>query len=199
MPSGTEAAGLPYRHRDDFLSPAELSFYHVLRQAVGSQFEICPKVNLWDLFFVARPNENRGAKGRIDRKHVDFVLCEPRTMRPVCAIELDDRSHQKAHRRQRDAFVDEVFATAGVPLLHVAAARSYSAVEISSQISELMQQTARSTTDDRNNQRASSTQCPKCGSKLVQRMASKGPNQGQPFLGCSAFPKCRHTEPVAPQ
>lgn len=38
--------------------------------------------------------------------------------------------------------------------------------------------------------------CPKCGSGLVLRIAKKGENAGNQFFGCSAFPKCRHTEPV---
>lgn len=43
----------------------------------------------------------------------------------------------------------------------------------------------------------STTTCPKCGSKLVERTARKGPNAGFSFLGCSAFPKCRHTQRLA--
>ena len=37
--------------------------------------------------------------------------------------------------------------------------------------------------------------CPICGSKLVLRTSKKGPNAGQEFYGCSAFPKCRFTKP----
>lgn len=36
--------------------------------------------------------------------------------------------------------------------------------------------------------------CPRCGSELVERQAKRGANAGNTFLGCSAFPKCRHTE-----
>jgi DNA topoisomerase-1 len=35
--------------------------------------------------------------------------------------------------------------------------------------------------------------CPDCGSKLVIRKGSRGP-----FLGCSKYPKCKHTEDVPP-
>ena len=42
---------------------------------------------------------------------------------------------------------------------------------------------------------SSSTTCPKCGSPLVQRTAKSGLNAGKPFLGCSGYPKCRHTAP----
>lgn len=38
--------------------------------------------------------------------------------------------------------------------------------------------------------------CPRCGSDLVLRIAKKGANVGSQFWGCSAFPKCRHTEPI---
>ena len=33
--------------------------------------------------------------------------------------------------------------------------------------------------------------CPKCGSPMVKRKASKGPTAGVEFFGCSNFPKCR--------
>lgn len=70
----------PYRVRDAFLSPAELSFYQVLCSVVGEQAAILSKVGLWDIFYVARPDENRRARAHIDRKHVDFLLCNPETM-----------------------------------------------------------------------------------------------------------------------
>ena len=38
--------------------------------------------------------------------------------------------------------------------------------------------------------RTSTDTCPKCGGKLVARTAK---NSGKQFLGCSNFPKCRHT------
>ena len=37
--------------------------------------------------------------------------------------------------------------------------------------------------------------CPRCGSVLVLRTARRGPNRGSRFYGCSAFPRCRFTEP----
>ena len=33
--------------------------------------------------------------------------------------------------------------------------------------------------------------CPKSNSEMVKRVAKKGQQQGQPFFGCSQFPKCR--------
>lgn len=34
------------------------------------------------------------------------------------------------------------------------------------------------------------SKCPNCGAALVERMG-----RGKPFVGCSAFPKCRYIEP----
>ncbi|MDZ7757764.1 NERD domain-containing protein [Rhodohalobacter sp.] len=42
----------------------------------------------------------------------------------------------------------------------------------------------------------STTVCPKCGSKLVERTAKRGRNAGSTFLGCENFPKCRFTRDV---
>jgi restriction system protein len=36
--------------------------------------------------------------------------------------------------------------------------------------------------------------CPRCRNALVERVAKRGPNSGNAFLGCSSFPKCRYTE-----
>jgi restriction system protein len=33
--------------------------------------------------------------------------------------------------------------------------------------------------------------CPRCGNDMVKRIAKQGPNAGEPFWGCSAFPQCR--------
>ncbi|OUS32020.1 hypothetical protein A9Q98_02385 [Thalassotalea sp. 42_200_T64] len=36
--------------------------------------------------------------------------------------------------------------------------------------------------------------CTSCGNKMLVRTAKKGPNSGNKFWGCSAFPRCRKTE-----
>ena len=52
-----EAEALPFRLRDDFLSGAEISFYHILLSAVGDTLTVCPKVNLGDVCLFLIPNE----------------------------------------------------------------------------------------------------------------------------------------------
>src|SRR6516162_8905241 len=131
----------PYALRDDFLSPAEQSFYQVLKSVVDGRLVICPKVALADLFFAKTGDarQNRVALNRIDRKHVDFLLCEPKTMRPVVGIELDDKSHDRPDRRERDAFVNGVFAAAKLAVVRILAQRGYQAAELNSLLREHLQ------------------------------------------------------------
>jgi restriction system protein len=38
--------------------------------------------------------------------------------------------------------------------------------------------------------------CPKCEREMVVRVASKGPNVGGKFWGCSQYPKCHSRLPI---
>ena len=121
---------LPYAVTDRFLSPAELSFYQVLRSLLSPEVVICPKVRLADVLFTRRPHENRAAMNRLQQKHLDFLICDAATMTPRIVIELDDASHQRADRQERDAFVDAAMRAAGLPIVHIKAARSYVPAEL---------------------------------------------------------------------
>ena len=46
-------------------------------------------------------------------------------------------------------------------------------------------------------EKKSTSGCPKCGSAMVMREASKGANKGSKFLGCSQYPQCRGVLSVA--
>jgi len=43
----------------------------------------------------------------------------------------------------------------------------------------------------------SDNQCPSCGSQLIVRVAKRGNNTGKKFIGCSGYPKCKFTKPIA--
>lgn len=130
----------PYGLRDDFLSAAEISFYHVLRSTLAADVTIVIKPRLSDILFVRQPHKNQGARNRIDRKHVDFLLCETATMTPRLVVELDDSSHQKPKTQGRDELVDGALKAAGLPILHVRAAKGYVPQELSAQIQQAIQQ-----------------------------------------------------------
>ncbi|MEM7602384.1 MAG: DUF2726 domain-containing protein [Verrucomicrobiota bacterium] len=137
----------PYGKRDAFLSPAEISFFHVVKLILPPEYHLITKIRIGDLVYVKRPHENQGARNRIDRKHIDFVVCDAKTMDPVLAIELDDKSHQRKDRAERDAFVDGVFETAGIPLVHIPAAKGYQVDEIRRVLREVWLSEERSSQD----------------------------------------------------
>jgi len=126
---------LPYRKMDQLLTPAERSFYEVLRRIIGDDLHLFVKVRLADLVWLPHDIENRQAHvNRVASKHIDFVLCDPHTLAPVLAVELDDSSHAARHRQQRDALVNEVLRTVGLPLLRVPVKRSYVPDEVADHI-----------------------------------------------------------------
>jgi hypothetical protein len=131
---------LPYRKTDHLLTPAERSFYAVLQRILGDELRLFVKVRLADLVWLPHDVENRQAHvNRVAAKHIDFVLCDPRTLAPVLAVELDDSSHAAPHRQQRDALVNEVLRTVGLPLLRVPVRRSYVPSEVADDIRRAIQ------------------------------------------------------------
>ncbi|WP_188115137.1 DUF2726 domain-containing protein [Salinicola endophyticus] len=114
---------LPYAAQPQLNSAAEQVFLLAVTRAVGSDAMIACKVRIADVLQVRlrkrHPRDQRWWRyfRLISSKHVDIVLCEPLGGRILAAIELDDRSHLRRDRRRRDRFVDDAFASAGVPLL----------------------------------------------------------------------------------
>ena len=113
----------------------------MLRAAVGDRALVFTKVNLADLFFVATGDhrQNRALANRVDRKHVDFLVCDLKSVRPIFALELDDASHARADRKTRDELVAAVFAAAGLPLLRVPVKTGYAPQEIQSLLNPYLQ------------------------------------------------------------
>jgi hypothetical protein len=119
-----QADPLPYSARKYFFSAAERSFYEVLRR-LAPDHTVFAKVRLADLVYVSKGTGSwQSHFNRINRKHVDFVLCN-RDLAPVVAIELDDSSHDAEEREARDEFVDQVLASAALPIVHIRARRAY--------------------------------------------------------------------------
>jgi hypothetical protein len=118
-------AAFPYLARPSLVTKNEMRFYAALRRAVGTQFTVALKVRLADIINCQGEAWSMGYGRLIAQKHIDFLLCDPATLRVVLALELDDRSHARPERRLRDLFVDGALGAAGVPLVRVRAAASY--------------------------------------------------------------------------
>jgi hypothetical protein len=182
----------PYHQVDEFISAAELNFFFNLKAVVGDSAHIFSKVKLSDLFYAKTGDfgKNRSYTNKIDRKHVDFLLCDSKTLKPILGVELDDKSHQRADRQERDDFVNHLFEAAKLPLLHVSVQRGYSQNELKAKLSTYLS-SKQINSEQPIQVQESSPRCPKCGSEMVLRTARRGDNQGGKFWGCSNYPQCR--------
>jgi len=136
---GSDAVRYPYQARKYLLTKAERSFFGVLQQAVQGRYLIFAKVRLADLLLVrARTDGRQSFQNRINAKHLDFVLCDVNTVSPVVCIELDDASHQRSDRVDRDHFVDNAMRTAGLPLVRIKARTSYRLDEVRDAIEQAL-------------------------------------------------------------
>ena len=125
----------PFRLEDSLLTPAELVFFEALSAAVGEVCALTCKTRLADIITVCEgATEWRAHFNRIQAKHIDFVVCDPVDMAPLVLVELDDASHDRPDRRQRDAFVDQAAAAAGIPILHIPVAAEYRIDDLRQQV-----------------------------------------------------------------
>lgn len=115
-----EKAKYQYKRRNFFLTRAEHEFYDVLVSAVGSEYFVFAQVHLPTLLDHTVKGQNwRASLAHINRKSVDFVLCDKSYISPKLAIELDDKSHERPDRQERDKEVERILHEAGVPLLRI--------------------------------------------------------------------------------
>ncbi len=124
LPEPAEGGALPYRKREWLLDhPSEKDFYAVLEKACAQVMGPCRvmvQVQLSRLIEVPPGTEKPQVwRNKIDRKSVDYVVCDAGTLRPRFAVELDGSSHDSAKRLERDRFVERALEAAGVKLVRV--------------------------------------------------------------------------------
>lgn len=128
-----------YRLNKSLVSDAEKEFLKTLEQAVEGKYRIVPQVPLSGIVSPKDSNyhyTNYRDFNKISAKKIDFVLYDTDNWTPRLAIELDDRSHLRWDRMQRDAFVNELMEGVGLAILHVRTSDGYNLVELKEEISE---------------------------------------------------------------
>lgn len=127
-----------YVVQSSLFTPAERSFLGVLETVLPDGAALASKVRLADVFKV-RSGLDRStwqrAFNRITAKHVDFLIVGKADGRPLLGIELDDASHNREDRKERDGVVEAVFSTSGLPLLRIPVRAAYDPRDFSRQIS----------------------------------------------------------------
>lgn len=191
----TSKADSPYRLRDYFLSAPEILLFRQLRKMVGDRYVICPKVALTDIFTIVRPNENVHYYNKIFRKHVDFLLCDPKTLKPAMAVELV-KHIAKERARASDQFMEELFSAEGVPLVHIPLGENHEVSDLVN-LFTLAVMKAKENRRPRDNAEGDSVpMCPFCGKMMVLRIHRDGPQAGAKYYGCMDSPRCAGIVPI---
>ncbi len=122
------AGSYPYVAKEALFTHAEQKFLRALEEAVGDDYMIFGQVRLCDVIQVQRGLDSKSwgrAFAKIKAKHLDFVICDPDDLSILCAIELDDSTHERKDRKKRDHFLNHAMAKAGVPLHRFPTAQHY--------------------------------------------------------------------------
>ena len=104
------------------LTKNEYSFFQMIKPVVQKKhLHILCKIRLADLI-EPLPNSDRSEWfsdfNKIKSKHIDFALADD-NMHIILLIELEDRSHEKTERIERDDFVSSVLIQVGYKLICV--------------------------------------------------------------------------------
>ena len=111
---------IPYI-RKNLMTKNEWNFYKQLKPVADElNLSVLCKTRVADLVDIEKgltKSEWQTAFNRINKKHIDFILCKPENLYPILLIELDDSSHDTEPRKQRDKFIEKVLDKAGYKLL----------------------------------------------------------------------------------
>lgn len=124
-----------YTKRQFIMTKAEREFYLTLQQAIGGAYMIYPQAHL-DLFldYMVKGQNWQAALSTIQRKSVDFLICSREYYNPLAAIELDDSSHTRQDRIERDRKLEEICTAAGMPLVRINVSSAYNSDDLLRQI-----------------------------------------------------------------
>ena len=128
-----------YKKKSFFLSRAEHECYDALMTAVGKDFYIFAQVHLPTILDNKVVGQNwRGAFRHINEKSVDYVLCDKAYIAPKLVIELDDRTHERPDRKERDKEVERILQEAGLPLLRLGNNGSFNSEELKQKVTTIL-------------------------------------------------------------
>lgn len=216
--STSKEGELAFQSKGPLFTPAERSFLGVLEQTLDNKYRVFGKVRLGDLVKPAKglsKSRHTSALNKVNKKHVDFVVCSASDLSVVGVVELDDQSHEREDRAERDVFVDDALRGAKIPIARFSAKKGYQIPEVEAKLAETFKLpvktavTPQSAVPDTVRPQPMSANkpeptpapssesiepsptCETCGADMVRRQAKKGPHAGNFFWACSAYPRCR--------
>ena len=112
---------MPYKLADSIFTKSEKELFDTLEvMCKDKNLILLSKVRLADIAKIENGCKNfQYWFNKIRSKHVDFLLCKRENGKPILAIELDDYTHNQKSRKERDEFVNQVYESIGLPILHI--------------------------------------------------------------------------------
>lgn len=107
-----------YHVRDIVMNSSEGTFFTMLVKDLPENYYVFPKMRIADIIETEGGYGYTYRRNKILPKHIDFLVCDS-SFKPVIAIELDGKSHNKHDRVIRDEFVDKLFEDCKIKLLRV--------------------------------------------------------------------------------
>ncbi len=102
-----------YRRKKAIMSRPEIDCFSLLSQLFGEKYLILPQVALHTVIDKLTQNSYRSELFRV----ADFCLCDKETFAPLLLIELNDSSHNRADRIERDKKVALICERADLPMI----------------------------------------------------------------------------------
>ena len=119
------------------MTSRENECFKILNEIFSSKWFVVPQVHLSALLDYKVKGQNWNAAFRhINGKSVDFVLIGKESYKVICVIELDDSTHSKPDRIERDAEIERMFKEARIPLARIGRFESMTKSEIAKVITD---------------------------------------------------------------
>lgn len=120
----------PFYAKKPLTQPEQVLYHRLVRSL--PECMVLTQVQLSRVLGVKKGSNFHEWNNRINRISLDFVVCL-KDSTVVVAIELDDKTHERADRRQADAKKEKALKSAGIPLIrwHVHAMPDEAAIRLS--------------------------------------------------------------------
>lgn len=134
-----------YRPRKHLMVGTEKQCFQMLNDLFGQKFYIIPQVSLSALLSHKVGVQDRYAAYRfIDHKSVDFVLCNKRTLRPICAVKLEDGVQNDAKEPGSDPRdMKKFFRSAHIPFIYLTKTQRLTPEHIIEEFSRVVYETSK--------------------------------------------------------
>lgn len=128
-----------YYAKSYVMTSRENECFKILNEVFSSKWFVIPQVHLSALLDYRVKGQNWNAAFRhINGKSVDFVLIGKESFKVICAIELDDSTHNKPERKERDVEIERIFNQARIPLARISKFESMTKPELAKAITDVI-------------------------------------------------------------